>query len=126
MTHIEWQFGGWLRDWPVPMATALLAALAVAGIIYVAWFYRRAVGELTPRARRWLVGMRAAVVLLLLLCLANPERVEKIEPPKKPSRTLAVLVDRSASMSAPDHRGGTRRCGVGNKLNRRQNKVFPA
>jgi hypothetical protein len=108
MTHIEWQFGGWLRDWPVPMATALLAALAVAGIIYVAWFYRRAVGELTPRARRWLVGLRAAVVLLLLLCLANPERVEKIEPPKKPSRTLAVLVDRSASMSAPDHRGGTR------------------
>jgi hypothetical protein len=108
MAHIEWQFGGWLRDWPTPAATALLVTLGVAGIIYVVWFYRRALGELTPGARRWLVGLRAAVVLLLLLCLANPERVEKTAPPKNPSRTLTVLVDRSASMSAPDHRGGTR------------------
>lgn len=108
MTHIEWQFGGWLRDWPLPAATVLLVTLGAAGIIYVIWFYRRARGELTPRARRWLVGLRAAVGLLLLLCLANPERVEKTAPPKKPSRALTVLVDRSASMSTPDHRGGTR------------------
>ena len=108
MSHIEWQFGGWLREWPVLGATTLLVALAVAGLIYVVWFYRHAAGALTPRARRWLVGLRAAVVVLLLLCLANPERVEKTAPPKKPSHTLTVLVDRSASMSAPDHRGGTR------------------
>ena len=108
MAHIEWQFGGWLRDWPAPAAMALLATLGAAGIVYVVWFYRRTLGELTPRARWWLAGLRVAVVLLLLLCLANPERVEKTPLPKTPSRTLTVLVDRSASMSAPDHRGGTR------------------
>ncbi len=108
MTHIEWQFGGWLRDWPAPSAMMLLATLGVAGIVYVVWSYRRTLGELTPRARWWLVGLRAALVLLLLLCLANPERVEKIALPKNPARTLMLLVDRSASMSAPDHRGGTR------------------
>ena len=108
MAHIEWQFGGWLRDWPVPASAALLTALGAAGIVYVVWFYRRTLAELTPRARRWLTGLRLTVVLLLLLCLANPERVEKTPLPKTPSRTLTVLVDRSASMSAPDHRGGTR------------------
>lgn len=108
MAHVEWQFGGWLRNWSTPAALALLAALGVAGMVYVVWLYRRAPGELTPRTRRWLAGLRAAVVLLLLLCLANPERVEKAGPPKKPSHTLTVLVDRSASMSAPDYRGGTR------------------
>ena len=108
MTHVEWQFGGFLRNWPAPWALVLLAALTVGGMIYVVWFYRRTLNELTPRSRRWLTGLRAAVVLLLLLCLANPERVAKTLPPKNPSRTLAVLVDRSASMSAPDYRGGTR------------------
>ena len=91
-----------------PAAAALLAAFGVAGLVYVVWLYRRTPGQLTPRARRWLVGLRVAVVLLLLLCLANPERVEKTAPPKNPARTLTVLVDRSASMSEPDHRGGTR------------------
>ena len=54
MAHIEWQFGGWLRDWPVPASAALLTALGAAGIVYVVWFYRRTLAELTPRARRWL------------------------------------------------------------------------
>src|ERR1039458_1587691 len=113
MTHVEWQFGGFLRNRPAPWALVLLAALTVGGMIYVVWFYRRTLNELTPRSRRWLTGLRAAVVLLLLLCLANPESVAKTLPPKNPSRTLAVLVDRSASMSAPDYRGGTRLAAAG-------------
>jgi len=108
MTHIEWQFGGWLGTWPAAAAAALLVTLGVAGLAAVVWFYRRARRELTPRARLLLGGLRAALLLLLLLCLADPERVEKTAPPRNPSRTLAVLVDRSASMSTPDHRGGTR------------------
>jgi len=108
MTHIEWQFGGWLRDLPVSAAAALLAAVGLVGILFVAWSYRRSRGVLTPRARRWLAGLRASVMLLLLLCLANPERIEKPRPPKTAGRTLTVLVDRSASMSTPDHRGATR------------------
>ena len=108
MTHIEWQFGGWLRDLPLPVATTVLATLGLAGILFVAWSYRRSRGVLTPRARRWLAGLRTSVMLLLLLCLANPERIEKPVPPKAAARTLTVLVDRSASMSTPDHRGATR------------------
>jgi len=108
MTHIEWQFGGWLHDLPAPVAAAVLATVGLAGILFVAWSYRGSRGVLTPRARRWLAGLRASVMLLLLLCLANPERIEKPTPPKSAARKLTVLVDRSASMSAPDHRGATR------------------
>lgn len=108
MTHIEWQFGGWLRDLPAPVATAVLATVGLVGILFVAWSYRRSRGVLTPGARRWLAGLRVSVMLLLLLCLANPERIEKPAPSKTAARTLAVLVDRSASMSTPDHRGATR------------------
>ena len=107
MTHIEWQFGGCLRGLPAPMAAALLASAGAIGIVFVVWSYRRGRGALSPRARLWLAGLRTAVVLLLLLCLANPERVEKALP-KTPSHSLTVLVDRSASMSEPDHRGATR------------------
>jgi len=108
MTHIKCQFGGWLAGWPNWLAVSVLVALAVAGTIYVVWFYRRTLGELPPRARQVLTALRATLVLLLLLCLANPVRVENERPPKKPQRTLAVLVDRSPSMTTPDNRGQKR------------------
>lgn len=108
MTQVEWQFGGWLRGWPAAEAASLLVALAVAGFIYVVWFYRRAPGDVAPTARRWLAALRAAVVLLLLLVLANPERVQKTALPKNPGRALTVLVDRSTGMTTPDYRGVTR------------------
>jgi hypothetical protein len=108
MTHIEWQFGGWLHDLSTPVAATVLVTVGLVGILFVAWSYRRSRGVLTPRARRWLAGLRASVMLLLLLCLANPEHVEKPVPPKTAGRALTVLVDRSASMSTPDHRGATR------------------
>ena len=107
MTHLEWQFGGWLGAWPASFAAGTLVALAVAGTIYVVWFYRRTLGELPRRARNVLTAFRATVVLLLLICLANPVRVEN-ERPKTSHRALAVMVDRSPSMSVPDHRGQTR------------------
>jgi hypothetical protein len=108
MTHLEWQFGGWLRDWPLSAAMGLLAVLAAAGLAGIVWSYRRASAALAPRSRRWLAGLRATTLLLLLLCLANPARVEDAATPRKATRLLAVLVDRSASMSTPDHRGETR------------------
>ncbi|MEO7297534.1 MAG: vWA domain-containing protein [Verrucomicrobiota bacterium] len=108
MTHVDWQFGGWLHEWPQWISASVIAILAVIGVIYVTWFYRRTVGELSFARRLLLVTLRAVVVLILLLCLANPVRVPNGNTPTKPRGKVAVLVDRSASMSAPDHRGNTR------------------
>jgi len=35
VTHIEWRFGGWLRDWPAPQAAGLLV-LAAAMLFAIA------------------------------------------------------------------------------------------
>ncbi len=105
---IEWQFGGSLRHWPAPAAWGALAALAVGGAVFVAWMYRRTLRMLPPGARGPLTLLRAAVVLMVLACLANPVRVER-RPLERSSRdTLAVVVDRSDSMTTVDHRGVTR------------------
>ncbi len=104
----EWQFGGWLRHWSAPVAWSVLGTLAVGGAIFVAWMYRRTLRALPPGARVPLTVLRAAIVLIVVLCLANPVRVER--RPLEPSArdTLAVVVDRSDSMTTADHRGVTR------------------
>ena len=104
---LEWQFGGGLRHLPPPVAWALLALALVAGAGLVVWLYRRTLTELSAKARWMLTMLRVILVLLLLFCLANPMRVSRAMP-EKHSRTLAVLVDRSASMTQPDHRSQTR------------------
>ncbi len=104
---LEWQFGGWLRALPAGAAWSTLAVVAVIGLWLVFRSYRRTSGTLSPGGRLALVILRGAMLLLLLLCLANPTRVDRSRP-ESSRRELAVLVDRSASMSAPDHRGATR------------------
>jgi hypothetical protein len=109
MTHgFEWQFGGWLRSVAPLTAWAILASAAVAGLALVVWLYRRTLRELPSAARNTLTVFRGVIVLLLLLCLANPSRVEKTTPAENGKKTLAVVVDRSASMSEPDFRRATR------------------
>jgi hypothetical protein len=108
MTSIlEWQFGGWLRALPAGTAWGTLAVIAIAGLWLVFRSYRRTAGALSPGNRIVLVALRGSILLLLLLCLANPTRVDRSRPASSP-RELAVLVDRSASMSQPDYRGATR------------------
>ncbi len=104
----EWQFSGWLRGLPAAEAWGILAFAAVAGLVLVIWLYRRTFRQLRPAARNTLTIFRTVIVLLLLLCLANPARVEKEKPSAPGKRTLAVVVDRSASMSQPDYRRATR------------------
>ena len=104
---IEWQFGGWLRSLPTPAAWAILAAVALGGAWLIAGLYRRTLRKLPPAARIALAALRAAILLAVLVCLANPQR-EKNVTPEKAGRALAVLVDRSESMAMPDYRGATR------------------
>jgi len=109
MTQLfEWQFGGWLRGVPPVTAWSVVAAAALAGLMLVIWLYRRTLRQLSPAARNTLTIFRAAIVLLLLLCLANPSRVEKEKPSAPGKKKLAVIVDRSGSMSVPDYRRTTR------------------
>ena len=103
---IEWQFGGWLGGIPPAMAWSILSILAVAAVLLVVGLYRRTLQRLSPTVRNLLTVLRVSLVLLLLLCLANPTRIEKSAPAGK--KPLAVLVDRSASMGLPDHRRITR------------------
>ncbi len=108
MTSIlEWQFGGGLRALPAGAAWGTLAVVAVLGLGLVFRSYRRTSGNTSPGVRLALVALRSSMLLLLLLCLANPTRVDRSRPATS-RRELAVLVDRSASMSQPDHRGATR------------------
>ena len=107
-SSVEWQFGGWLRAWPAPVAWSLLGLLAVGGAIFIVWSYRSTLRALPPAARIPLTLLRAAIVLLVLLCLANPVRVERRPPEPSARDTLAVVVDRSDSMTAGDIRGVTR------------------
>lgn len=110
---MEWQFGGWLQGLPPAAAWGLLGLLGVAGLALVVISYRHTLRTLPAPARWGLTILRVAMLLGVLLCLANPVRVEKSAQEKKPPRKLAVLVDRSASMDAVDNRRETR---LGNAL----------
>jgi uncharacterized membrane protein len=130
MRHfLEWQFGGCLRGLPPAAAWTIVAGAVVAGVALVAWLYRHTLRDLTPCARRTLMLLRAAFLLVLLLCLANPARVNQAQKAPVAARKLAVLVDRSASMSVPDYRGTTRLADAVRVWKRHENEitaVFPS
>ena len=105
---LEWQFGGWLRTLPQPLAWAVLGAVAFGGLALIVFSYGRTLRALAA-PRRWLLTIfRLLALVAVLLCLANPVRVERPGANEKPKRSLAVLVDRSGSMAAKDNRSQTR------------------
>ena len=108
MPHPEWQFGGWLQALPKPVAWGALGAVAFLGFVFIVFSYSHTLRELS-RARRWvLTGFRALILLAVLLCLANPGRVDRPADKGADKRMLAVLIDRSGSMNAQDNRSETR------------------
>lgn len=110
---MEWHFGGWLHGLHPALAWGLLGLVAAVGLGLIALSYQRTLRKLPTRARWGLTMLRTALLAGVLLCLANPVRVEESDREKKSSRKLAVLVDRSASMDAIDNRQETR---LGNAL----------
>jgi uncharacterized membrane protein len=103
----EWQLASWL-GWPQEYCWLLLALIALGGVILMGWFYRHTLRALTWRQRLIFVALRSGFFLSLLLCLAGPARVERVFDTGQTDRPLAVLVDRSPSMTVPDSRGTTR------------------
>jgi uncharacterized membrane protein len=99
----SWRFGGWLAELPTNQAWAILGGAALLGIGFAIWSYRQALIEITPRRRLLLCTLRIAVWVGLLVILAAPTRVQRTFQGQT-SRPLAVLVDRSGSMTSPDNR----------------------
>lgn len=103
-----WKFGGPLGALPAGVAWGILGTLGVLGAIWILVSYRRTLRPISGIQRLLLFAIRFGVLALVLLCLANPSRVE--QPPKDKDNPVdvAVLVDRSESMAALDPRGKSR------------------
>lgn len=102
-----WRFGGPLAGLPGAVAWTLLGLTALAGLVWIVFSYRRTLVAL-PRSRRLaLTALRLLVWLGLMLALAGPTRIERTYA-RHETRPLAVVVDRSDSMTTPDNRGQRR------------------
>jgi len=79
---------------------ALFVAGSAVVVLLTIWLYAMVLRYPAPRVRRLLLVLRLAAIGILLFCLAHPiVRRYKSERVKK---TVAVLIDRSESMSIPD------------------------
>ena len=98
---------------PLPSWALALLALAVVALAIVA--YRHAAG-LRPGQRWLLVGLRAAALSLVIVCLLRP--MVLVPPPDRQDGVVAVLVDGSRSMGLDDADGLTRIARAGALLTR--------
>lgn len=84
-----------------PIVPAPLLALLGAALVLLAWrAYRRSPGDLPPFRRRSLLVLRSLFLLLLLAIALRPSLALQLE--REGRRTVALLVDRSASMGIAD------------------------
>ena len=101
---ISWTFGGALAGLPPVVAWTILGGGAAVGVVLVLWSYHRALVEIAPARRTLLCALRCLLWLGLMVILAAPTRVQRTYEQPPGVRPLAVLVDRSASMTTPDNR----------------------
>jgi hypothetical protein len=109
VTTWEWDLGGGWSDGLAPgLAWTLLVTSLLAAAALVWWSYRRPLQCLTPLRSNVLWALRFGFAAALAICLANPTVVKRTTLEPKVSRPVAVLIDRSDSMTEPDHRGNRR------------------
>lgn len=90
-----------------PIYDSSLAVVAIAVGLAVLLALGPRFGKLTPR-RRWIIGgLRAVVILLVLLAMLRPTHIYTQTKPR--SSVLLVLYDVSRSMLLPDATGGPTR-----------------
>jgi hypothetical protein len=103
----SWNFCGPLGGLPPALAWTLLASFGLAGAAWIVLGYQRTLVALPVRQRLVLISLRCALWLLLLAALAGPTRIERTFAGKE-TRPLAVVLDRSTSMTTADNRGARR------------------
>ncbi len=81
----------------------LLVLAAVAAVLFTLYVYRRTVPAVSRGFRRFLLGLRASALLLIIALLFQP--VVRLTLTHRLRPTVAVLVDDSASMALTDGRG---------------------
>jgi len=90
---IVWDFPGGV--WGLAIAALLIAAVTVTSYCFT-------LHRLAVRQRAALIALRLCGGALLLLCLANPRRVEETTTVLKPkAEKMLVLFDTSSSMTQP-------------------------
>lgn len=104
----QWQFGGWLTGLPVSIGWIILLVLLTIAVVVVHSSYRRSLRSISGTRRKVLFGLRAVVLVLIILCLANPTRVQRTTLEAPAQKPLTVLIDQSDSMTQKDNRGRSR------------------
>ncbi len=84
-----------------------MVAVAAVAVGLAALFYRRVFHQIMPSRWRWLLALRAAAILLVVLLLFRP--VLSLERDQAERKTVVILLDASGSMSTADDASGTSR-----------------
>ncbi len=84
------------------MAAVAIVAVSLAGV-----FYRRVFHQIMPSRWRWLLALRAAAILLVVLLLFRP--VLSLETDQTERKAIVLLLDASGSMATTDDASGTSR-----------------
>ena len=110
----------WGVSRPLLLGILVAAGAAVAALLT----YRTTSGEQPPRDRAILVGLRMAVLALLVVCLCRPTLILKASVPQQ--NFVAVLVDDSRSMTITDTNGQPRSAFVQEQLSGPNASLFNA
>jgi len=111
-------------SWGLSRPVLLVAVTALAIAIASLWTYRGLAAASRKRDRVILIGLRVAVLAVLLLCLFRPTLVLKAAVPQQ--NFLGVLVDDSRSMSIADSNGEARSAFIQQQLSGPNAKLLSA
>jgi uncharacterized membrane protein len=94
--------------WSFPGGIWGLLAAIVLSLAFIWRAYARTLRLLSP-GRRWtLTVLRSLLLILLIVCLASPQKVLTRSFKRDLHKPAAIIVDTSGSMVRPDPRGQTR------------------
>lgn len=103
----HWKFGGPLSLVPPEKAWLMLGMVAALGVLWIAVSYGYTLVKLSWRRRLALSALRILLLLTVLALVAGPTWSQR-DYVRRSARPMAVLLDRSQSMTKPDFRGQRR------------------